>query len=75
MLEVKIFTIMTLAKKTAVRSHFTQLMKRATRLDDITSRQTSTDPKYQYLLEIFSLQSGLPEEIVRVDSELNYFLN
>ena len=59
------------AEKKAVRSQFSHLMKRATKLDDITSRQISTNPSYQDLLDILSLRS----ESVQVDGELNYFLN
>ena len=42
---------------------------------DITSRQDSTNPSFNDLLDIMGLRSGLQEESVRVEEELNYFLN
>ena len=54
---------------------FSYFKKRAMDLDDITSRQESTNPSCQDLVVIMSLQSGLQEERVRVEGELNFFLN
>jgi hypothetical protein len=50
-------------------------LRRANDLVDITSRQNSTNPSYRDLLDIMSLRSGLQEESICVDKELNYFLN
>ena len=66
---------MTWREKEVVRSHFSSCLRRANDLVDITSRQDSTNPSYKDLLDIMSLRSGLQEESVRVDEELNYFLN
>jgi hypothetical protein len=66
---------MTWREKEVVRSHFSSCLRRANDLVDITSRQNSTNPSYRDLLDIMSLRSGLQEERVRVDEELNYFLN
>ena len=62
-------------EKEIVRSHFSLCLRRANDLVDITSRQDSTNPGYQDLLDIMGLRSGLQEESIRVDEELNYFLN
>jgi hypothetical protein len=66
---------MTWREKEVVRSHFSSCLRRANDLLDITSRQDSTVSSYKDLLDIMSLRSGLQEESVRVDVELNYFLN
>ena len=66
---------MTWREQEVVRSHFSSCLRRANDLVDITSRQDSTDSSYKDLLDIMSLRSGLQEESIRVDEELNYFLN
>ena len=66
---------MTWREQEVVRSHFSSCLRRANDLVNITSRQDSTNPSYKDLLDIMSLRSGLQEESVRVDEELNYFLN
>ena len=45
--------------------------KMATKLNNFTSRQISTNPSYQNLLDILNLRS----ESVRVNGELNHLLN
>ncbi len=66
---------MTWRKEEIVCSHFSSCLRRVNDLIDITSRQNSTNPSYRDLLDIMSLRSGLQEESIRVDDELNYFLN
>jgi hypothetical protein len=66
---------MTWREKETVHSNFSSCLRRAKELVDITSRQDSTNPGYQDLLDIMGLRSGLQEESIRVDEELNYFLN
>ena len=66
---------MTWREKEVVRLHFSSCLRRANDLVDITSRQNSTNPSYRDLLDIMSLRSGLQEESIHVDEELNYFLN
>ena len=66
---------MTWREQEVVRSHFSSCLKRADDLVDITSRQNPINSSYKDLLDIMSLRSGLHEESLRVDDELNYFLN
>ena len=61
--------------KEVIRTHFSSCLGRATVLIDITSRQTSTNPTYLELQDIMDLRSGLRDESLGVEEELNYFLN
>ena len=58
-----------------VCSHFLTLLKRATNLNDITSRQVSTNPIYIDILTIMSLRLGLQEDSINMEGELNFLIN
>ena len=66
---------MTWEEKKVIRKHFLSCLGWAEVLLHITSRQTSTNPTYPDLLDIMDLRSGLVDESIRMEEELNYFLN
>ena len=65
---------MTVAERGVVRRQFSKCLEKAEAILGIMDRQTCTDPTFSDLLKLMGLRSGLKDEYLYMEEELDYFL-